>query len=194
MGKLIRNGIEYGGGNGTDIFEVTQAEYDALVQAGTLVHNALYVITDAPNLNVTAQEISYDGSTDTVWDKVEEINTNKADTSDVYTKTQTDTLLDAKTNKSLCQEGTFSSSAPFTVCGVGNYCTLIVIGMAQGVGSIALVVKVVNNVHTVYDMLTGATFSNANLTFAYNSTNKYMNIISNQTSLSRITVIKGGLT
>ena len=59
MGKLIRNGIEYGGGNGTDIFEVTQAEYDALVQAGTLVHNALYVITDAPNLNPTASDIEY---------------------------------------------------------------------------------------------------------------------------------------
>lgn len=59
MGKLIRNGIEYGGGNGTDIFEVTQAEYDALVQAGTLVHNALYVISDAPNLNPTASDIEY---------------------------------------------------------------------------------------------------------------------------------------
>ena len=59
MGKLIRNGIEYGGGNGTDIFEVTQAEYDALVQAGTLVHNALYVITDAPNLNPTSSDIEY---------------------------------------------------------------------------------------------------------------------------------------
>lgn len=59
MGKLIRNGIEYGGGNGTDIFEVTQAEYDALVQAGTLVHNALYVISDAPNLNATASDIEY---------------------------------------------------------------------------------------------------------------------------------------
>lgn len=59
MGKLIRNGIEYGGGNGTDIFEVTQAEYDALLQAGTLVHNALYVITDTPNLNPTASDIEY---------------------------------------------------------------------------------------------------------------------------------------
>ena len=59
MGKLIRNGIEYGGGNGTDIFEVDQDTYDALVQAGTLVHNALYVITDAPNLNPTASDIEY---------------------------------------------------------------------------------------------------------------------------------------
>lgn len=77
MGKLIRNGIEYGGGNGTDIFEVTQAEYDALVQAGTLVHNALYVITDAPNLNETAKQISYDGGTDTVWDNVEKAHSFK---------------------------------------------------------------------------------------------------------------------
>ncbi len=59
MGKLIRNGIEYGGGNGTDIFEVTQAEYDALVQAGKIVHNALYIIPDAPNLNATASDIEY---------------------------------------------------------------------------------------------------------------------------------------
>lgn len=59
MGKLIRNGIEYGGGNGTDIFEVDQATYDALKQAGTLVHNALYVISDAPNLNETADDIEY---------------------------------------------------------------------------------------------------------------------------------------
>lgn len=71
MGKLIRNGIEYGGGNGTDIFEVTQAEYDALVQAGTLVHNALYVITDAPNLNATAQDLSYDGGVKSTYDMIE---------------------------------------------------------------------------------------------------------------------------
>ena len=73
MGKLIRNGIEYGGGNGTDIFEVTQAEYDALVQAGTLVHNALYVITDAPNLNETAKDISYNGGVGSTYDEVEKV-------------------------------------------------------------------------------------------------------------------------
>ena len=59
MGKLIRNGIEYGGGNGTDIYEVTQSQYNTLKQAGTLVRNALYVITDAENLNCTADDIEY---------------------------------------------------------------------------------------------------------------------------------------
>lgn len=72
MGKLIRNGIEYGGGNGTDIFEVTQAQYDALKQAGTLVHNALYVISDAPNLNPTASDIDYQSGV-TVADKLDDL-------------------------------------------------------------------------------------------------------------------------
>ena len=58
MGKLIRNGIEYGGGNGTDIFEVDQDTYNTLKAQDKLVHNALYVITDAPNLNATANDLS----------------------------------------------------------------------------------------------------------------------------------------
>ena len=80
MGKLIRNGIEYGGGNGTDIFEVTQTEYNALKQAGTLVHNALYVITDAPNLNATASDIEYSSGV-----TVKQAIDSKADTSDIPT-------------------------------------------------------------------------------------------------------------
>ena len=64
MGKIIRNGIEYGGGNGTDIYEVTQAQYNTIKQAGTLVHNALYVITDAENLNCTASDIEYSTGVD----------------------------------------------------------------------------------------------------------------------------------
>ena len=46
-------------GTGSNIFEVTQAEYDALKQAGTLVRNALYVISDGDNLNATASDIEY---------------------------------------------------------------------------------------------------------------------------------------
>lgn len=79
MGKLIRNGIEYGGGNGTDIFEVTQAEYNALKTAGTLVHNALYVISDADNLNATAEDLSYDGSTSTTKDMIDNSLFNEAE-------------------------------------------------------------------------------------------------------------------
>ena len=51
--------------------EMTLAEYEALGGDYSGYENTNIIITDAPNLNATAQDISYDGSTDTVWDKVE---------------------------------------------------------------------------------------------------------------------------
>ena len=51
--------------------EMTLAEYEALGGDYSGYENTNIIITDAPNLNATAQEISYDGGADTVWDKVE---------------------------------------------------------------------------------------------------------------------------
>ena len=42
-----------GGGGGNNVIEVTQAEYDALVSAGTLDLTALYVITDATEIDIS---------------------------------------------------------------------------------------------------------------------------------------------
>ena len=100
MGKLIRNGIEYGGGNGTDIYEVTQAQYNTLKQAGTLVHNALYVITDAENLNCTAEDIEYSTGVD-VKTKID----NKADTSSLATVATSGSYADLS-NKPIIFRGT----------------------------------------------------------------------------------------
>lgn len=109
MGKLIRNGIEYGGGNGTDIFEVTQAEYDALVQACTLVHNALYVITDAPNLNATASDIEYSSGV-TVADKLD----------DTYTKSEVDTKVPKSFLLTISSTTSDSGISPFNYYGQGS--------------------------------------------------------------------------
>lgn len=43
-----------GGGGGASVIEVTQAQYDALVTAGTLDLTALYIITDATEITVTS--------------------------------------------------------------------------------------------------------------------------------------------
>lgn len=51
--------------------EMTLAEYEALGGDYSGYENTNIIITDAPNLNETAQDISYDGGADTVWDKVE---------------------------------------------------------------------------------------------------------------------------
>ena len=42
-----------GGGSGASVIEVTQAQYDALVSGGTVDPDALYVITDAPEINLS---------------------------------------------------------------------------------------------------------------------------------------------
>lgn len=51
MGKIIKNGISYstagGSGSGDNIEIMTRAEYDALVEAGTVDADVVYFITDA---------------------------------------------------------------------------------------------------------------------------------------------------
>ena len=71
MGKVYRNRIPYAGGG--NVKECTLAQYNTWKANGQLVPNTTYNIIDAPNLNETAKQISYDGGTDTVWDKIEGI-------------------------------------------------------------------------------------------------------------------------
>ncbi len=115
MGKLIRNGIEYGGGNGTDIFEVDQDTYDALVQAGTLVHNALYIITDAPNLNPTASDIEYSSGV-----TVKQAIDSKADSSTTYTKSEVDALVPKEFFLTISSSVSDSGISPFSYYGTGT--------------------------------------------------------------------------
>lgn len=74
MGKIYRDGIIYAGGG--NIKECTLAQYNTWKSNGQLVKGVTYDITDAPNLNETAKEISYDGTTTSVWDKVEAIKSS----------------------------------------------------------------------------------------------------------------------
>lgn len=67
--------------------EMTLAEYTALGGDYSGYENTNIIITDAPNLNETAQDISYDGSTTTVYDAVGDLTE--------LTTTQKDSLVDA---------------------------------------------------------------------------------------------------
>ena len=50
------------------VIEVTQAEYDQLVLDGDLQPLTTYILTDAPNLNATSEDLSYDGGATSVHD------------------------------------------------------------------------------------------------------------------------------
>ena len=52
------------------VIEVTQAEYDQLVLDGDLQPLTTYVITDAPNLNATSEDLSYDGGATSTHDAI----------------------------------------------------------------------------------------------------------------------------
>lgn len=77
--------------NGTDAFEnkttrveLTQAEYDQLVADDEVLPDVDYYITDAPSMQGTSADLSYDGTTKSTYTKIEEIDTElsgKADTS-----------------------------------------------------------------------------------------------------------------
>ena len=68
--ELVYNGTEEVFENKTTRVELTQAEYDALANP---LPNVDYYITDAPSMQGTSADLSYDGDTDSVYDVVEEV-------------------------------------------------------------------------------------------------------------------------
>ena len=65
--KIQVSGVTYdlpSGGGGNATVELTQAEYDALVSAGTVSANTYYIITDSVGVGVTTAVTS--GSTDVI--------------------------------------------------------------------------------------------------------------------------------
>ena len=101
--ELVYNGTAEVFENKTTRVELTQAEYDALANP---LPNVDYYITDAPSMQGSSKELSYDGSTDSTYDVIEEVkgdvtdlNTNKANKAttiagygitNAYTKTEVD--------------------------------------------------------------------------------------------------------
>ena len=78
MAKFILDGQEYGGGgSGSNIVKLTQAEYDALSN-DKLSNDTIYLITDSGEL--AAENLFYDGSQtglgNNVQDAIDELNSN----------------------------------------------------------------------------------------------------------------------
>ena len=71
--------------------EMTQAEYDLIVDF-TPYENTHIVITDAPNLNATASDIEYSSGV-SVADKLDDLESNKADKTTVGTFTPKDSTV-----------------------------------------------------------------------------------------------------
>lgn len=119
MGLLMRNGIAYAGSNS---IELTQAEYNALVSAGTVQPDTFYCIVDADNV-FPAGDVTYD-NTDSG------LSANRVQSA----IDETNTLLSAipNLNNIALQSATLNTSAGFTQ-GQCRYikCGKLVIGLIE---------------------------------------------------------------
>lgn len=71
--------------NKTTRVELTQAEYNQLVDDDDVLPDVDYYITDAPSMQGTSADLSYDGGTDSVYDVVEEVKGDVANLSAIET-------------------------------------------------------------------------------------------------------------
>ena len=78
--------------NKTTRVELTQAEYDALENPEPDVD---YYITDAPSMQGTSADLSYDGTTKSTYTKIEEVASDVGDLADVV-DTKADTSITCK--------------------------------------------------------------------------------------------------
>ena len=114
--------------------------------------------------------------------------------SDRYTKSETNTLLNGKASRSLIDWYQSKAGSPAVVAGVGGYAVVMVLGFAQGVGAIAILVKINNAaIASQIDMFTGAAYTGSQVTFTYNNSLSQLSINTTNASNSTFTVIKGGL-
>ena len=86
----------------------------------------------------------------------------------------------------------FSSSQPIVISNVGAYHCFLIVGFVQGIGVLTVVVKIVNGTVSTVDFITGASFSNANITFSYTSGTKKLTITTPQAGGSYLAIMRTG--
>ena len=136
----------------------------------------------------TANMLPYDSNTSTKA----KIDT-KADASSTYNKSEVDTLINGKASKSLIDYYQSKAGNPAVVNGIGGYASILILGFAQGIGAVAILIKINNaTIASTIDLYTGQPFTSASLTFSYSSASFQLSINTTNANNSTFTVIKGG--
>lgn len=200
MTKIMKGGVAYN--TTSNMVALTQAEYNALSTAQKNNGN-FYFITDADPSYFSAENIDYDntdsGLTATnVQDAIDEVYQSKTasyggtDLSLVTTGEKYN--WDNKAQGYLIRNMQIKSGSPGVISNTGGYSTMMVLGFAQSIGAVAVLIKINNNsITNTIDMFTGSAFSSAVLTFSYSSSAQQFTISSTNANTSALTVIKAGL-
>lgn len=148
--------------NGTDAFknkttrvELTQAEYNQLVADDEVLPDVDYYITDAPSMQGTSADLSYDGTTLSTYDKIEEIDTELSGKADKVTVKQVtiDTAISVSANAIDTQTFTVNDAVYGIITGfaITNSPEIVIMQCYfNGTSSIGLRVKNVANSTQTY--------------------------------------------
>ena len=108
-GTVYTLSAQTSGGSGATVSEVTQAQYDELVSGGTVDPTVLYIITDAQPVDIS----QYMTSAQTM-SAITQAVSGKANSSDVYTKSETSGATEIATALSGKQD-TLSAGTNITI-------------------------------------------------------------------------------
>ena len=168
-GKATGDSLRYDGAEWIaqpTTYQIDKADFDQ-INDFTPYANSHIVVPDEANLNPTASDIEYSGGV---------------------------TVADALTSLTSLVNGLYqvqsNSSNPAIIDNVEAYASMLLIGFAQGIGGVMIALRVHNgSVTNVKDLLNLNAFSNANVTFSYDSQTKEFSIITTSASNSNFTVI-----
>ena len=151
--------------NKTTRVELTQAEYDQLVTDDEVLPDVDYYITDAPSMQGTSADLSYDGDTDSVYDVVEEVkgdvadlDTSKVNISDLTPKQfATSSLINIQANETVTQTFTVTNAKYGIITGFAITSNLNVVALQFFFNTPTTVQVRVKNVSATADVF-GITF------------------------------------
>lgn len=174
-----------GGGGNANVIECSQSQYDAWKAGGQLQRETTYIITDAVNLNGTASDLSFDGTSRTTKQAVDAntsaIGANTSNIGDLSSLTTSDSSSLVGAINEVNGKGyndlsgrpiryyTVNSSNPVTIQGqlTAGYATFIIIGFAEGLGGVVLAIEMAGgNLSKVINLLNGQNFSSTHLSFS----------------------------
>ena len=113
--------------NKTTRVELTQAEYDQLVADDEVLPDVDYYITDAPSMQGTSADLSYDGTTKSVYTKIGEVESDISDLSDeVDTKADSSDIPTVTDLSSSVTVGSMFNTPDYKKCyKYGKVCHLV---------------------------------------------------------------------
>ena len=106
---------------------------------------------------------------------------------------EVDGLLDTKASSNWINQYTASSGNPATIANIGNFGSVMLIGCAQGIGGVAILIKITSNaISSIIDMYTGNPFSSSYLSITFDSTTHSVILTTSASSNSYFIAIKSG--